>query len=62
MKIAKIDCDIKPIETKDYPTPANRPHYSLLNKRKIKEKFSIMIPNWKDSLCDCITRILNDKC
>ncbi len=57
MYMAKIDCDIKPIETKDYPTPANRPHYSLLNKRKIKEKFGIMIPNWKDSLDECLKTI-----
>ncbi len=57
MHKAKIDCDIKPIETKDYPTPANRPHYSLLNKRKIKEKFGIMIPNWKDSLDECLKTI-----
>jgi len=32
MRMAKIDCQINPIETKDYPTPALRPHYSLLNK------------------------------
>ena len=50
MKIAKIDCIINPIETKEYPTPATRPHYSLLNKSKIKEEFGIIIPYYKDSL------------
>ena len=50
MKMAKIDCNIYPIETKDYPTPASRPHYSLLNKGKIKKDFNIEIPFWKDSL------------
>ena len=39
VKMAKIECNIEPIETKDYPTPAKRPHYSLLNKSKIKTKF-----------------------
>ena len=34
MKMAKLDCNINPIETYQYPTPAQRPHYSLLNKQK----------------------------
>jgi dTDP-4-dehydrorhamnose reductase len=54
MKMAKIDCTINPIETKDYPTPAKRPHYSLLNKNKIKKQFNITIPFWKDSLDECL--------
>jgi dTDP-4-dehydrorhamnose reductase len=53
-----INCFVKPIETKDYPTPANRPHYSLLNKAKIKQGFDLTIPYWKDSLKDCLD-ILN---
>ena len=57
MKMAKLDCKINPIETKDYPTPAKRPHYSLLNKAKIKEKFNIEIPYWKDGLDDCLRRL-----
>ena len=54
MKMEKIDCKINPIETKEYPTPAKRPHYSLLNKSKIKEEFAIVIPYWKDSLDECL--------
>ncbi|WP_150464009.1 dTDP-4-dehydrorhamnose reductase [Francisella sp. XLW-1] len=61
MSIAKLDCQINPIETVDYPTPAKRPHYSVLNKSKIKFDFDIKILYWKDSLKDCITRILSDK-
>lgn len=57
MKMAKIDCKINPIETKEYPTPAKRPHYSLLNKSKIKEKFKIEIPYWKDSLSECLEKL-----
>lgn len=54
MTIAKIECSIKPIESKEYPTPAKRPYYSLLNKAKIKKEFNIVIPHWKDSLEDCL--------
>ena len=54
MKMAEIECKISPIETKDYPTPASRPHYSLLNKSKIKTTFNIDIPYWKDSLSECL--------
>lgn len=57
MRMAKIDCVINPIETKDYPTPASRPHYSLLNKAKIKKKFNISIPFWKDSLDECLRKL-----
>ena len=52
-----IDCRVNPIETKDYPTPAERPHYSLLNKAKIKHDFELEIPYWKDSLQKCIKRL-----
>jgi len=54
MRMAKLDCSINPIETKEYPTPAKRPHYSLLNKAKIKKEFGITIPYWKDSLNECL--------
>ena len=62
MKMAKLPCQINPIETHQYPTPAKRPHYSLLNKSKIKKEFNIIIPYWKDGLDDCILRLLNDEC
>ena len=45
---------VKPIETIDYPTPAKRPFYSVLNKTKIKNKFNANIPYWKDSLKNCL--------
>ena len=55
MSMAQLECEINPIETKAYPTPAKRPHYSLLNKAKIKEAFNISIPFWKESLDECLT-------
>ena len=54
MKMAKLDCKINPIETFQYPTPAKRPHFSLLNKSKIKSTFGIEIPYWKDGLDECL--------
>ncbi len=57
MKMAKLSCQINPIETWQYPTPAKRPHYSLLNKAKIKKDFDVTIPYWKDSLSACLTKL-----
>ncbi|PKQ68846.1 dTDP-4-dehydrorhamnose reductase [Labilibaculum manganireducens] len=57
MEIGMVDCLVKPIETKDYPTPAQRPHYSVMNKAKIKADFGIEVPYWRDSLKECISRI-----
>ena len=53
-QIKGIRCDLKAIETKDYPTPASRPHFSVLNKTKIKQTFGISIPHWRDSLEACL--------
>lgn len=52
-----MDCRVMPIETKDYPLPAQRPCYSVLNKSKIKDQFSIEIRHWKEALSECIKRI-----
>jgi len=61
MKIAKLTCKINPIETSQYPTPAQRPHYSLLNKSKIKNDYTIDIPYWKDSLEHCLRKMGENK-
>lgn len=53
-ELSDIECKVHPIETKEYPTPASRPYYSLLNKSKIKSSFNIEIPYWKDSLQACL--------
>jgi dTDP-4-dehydrorhamnose reductase len=57
MEISNIDCKVIPIETKDYPTQAIRPLYSVLDKSKIKSDFKVMIPHWRDSLTNCIKKI-----
>ena len=50
-------CKVNPIETKDDPTKAARPHYSVLNKTKIKQAFNITIPHWEASLKNCIKEL-----
>ena len=57
MKMAKLSCNINPIESIQYPTPATRPHYSVFNKAKIKKEFGVEIPYWKDSLIDCLKNL-----
>ena len=49
-EIREIDCQVNPIESSQYPTPAARPPFSVLNKQKIKDVFGIEIPHWRDSL------------
>jgi len=57
MELGSIDCKVRPIKTKDYPTPAKRPHFSVLNKTKIKKDFNIEIPYWRDSLDKCVEKL-----
>ncbi len=52
--IKEIDVRAKAIETKDYPTPAKRPPFSVLNKSKIKKTFGVEVPYWRDSLQKCL--------
>ncbi len=50
----KLDFNLSPIMTEDYPTPALRPRMSLLNKAKIKSALGIQIPHWMESLDKCL--------
>lgn len=47
-------CCLKPLHTDEYPTPAARPHYSVLDKTKIKQTYGVKVPHWIDSLRECI--------
>lgn len=60
-EMSNIPCKANAIETKEYPTPAERPHYSVLNKAKIKDELGVSIPYWKDSLKECLNKIEKDK-
>jgi dTDP-4-dehydrorhamnose reductase len=50
-------CSVNPIATAQYPTPARRPHYSLLDKNLIRSVYGIHIPGWQESLDICIARL-----
>ncbi|MBP5396567.1 MAG: dTDP-4-dehydrorhamnose reductase [Bacteroidales bacterium] len=51
-------CKVLPIVSSEYPTPVTRPHYSVLDKRKIKEELQIEIPHWEDALQRCLAKLL----
>jgi len=50
-------CEVVPIKTDEYPLPAPRPAYSILNKEKIKSQYKIRIPEWPESLSVCMQKI-----
>ena len=50
-------CHVRPLHTSEYPTPAKRPHYSVLDKTKIKRVYGIEIPYWEASLQACIAKL-----
>ena len=57
-RIAGItSCRVSPLHTEEYPAPANRPHYSVLDKTKIKATFGLDIPYWEESLEACIAKL-----
>jgi dTDP-4-dehydrorhamnose reductase len=59
MRIEGIDCNVKAIESKDFPAKANRPFYSVLNKAKIKNHYSVAVPYWEDSLRNMLNELKN---
>ncbi len=52
-----MHCRVRPVETEQYPLPARRPAYSVMNKAKIRSRLSIDIPHWKESLRNCISQL-----
>lgn len=50
-------CRLNPLHTDEYPTPAARPHYSVLDKTKIKQIYGVEVPHWMDSLRECMKMI-----
>ena len=57
MELGNAPCRVLPIESKDYPAKAARPHFSVLNKAKIKTIYKISISHWEASLRECMKRI-----
>lgn len=50
-------CDIQPCHSEEFPSKVKRPHFSVLDKSKIKETFCLSIPHWKESLKVCINEL-----
>jgi dTDP-4-dehydrorhamnose reductase len=53
-EMSGLSCVVLPIETSEYPTPARRPPYSVLNKTKWKMTFGQSIPHWREGLRECL--------
>lgn len=56
-RIAGKDVKVTPIRTEDYPTPASRPSYSILDRTRIKATYGIEIPHWEEALADCLRQL-----
>ena len=56
-EISEINCIVNPVLSDQFSTPAKRPHFSVLNKSKIRDNFGIEIPYWRDSLKECILKL-----
>lgn len=54
------DCKVSPLHTYEYPAKANRPHYSVLDKTRIKKTYGVEVPYWVDSLQECVEKLLTD--
>lgn len=50
-------CDIQPCHSDEFPSKVKRPHFSVLDKTKLKSAFNIKVPYWKDSLIKCINEL-----
>ena len=60
LRTAHPACTIVPIPTADYPTPAARPAYSVLDKTRIRQAYGVSIPRWQDSLDRCLQHLLSN--
>jgi dTDP-4-dehydrorhamnose reductase len=59
-ELGNFDCEVSGISSSNYPTPAKRPQYSLLDKTKIKDTFGVVVPNYKESLSACMKLLGNE--
>ena len=56
-KIKGLKVKVKPIPTSQYPTPAKRPMYSVMDTSKLKEQFNVEVPDWEEALIVCLQKI-----
>lgn len=62
IRLSNMETEVMPIKTSEYPTPARRPYWSVMDLRKIKSTFQTEIPHWLHSLKSCFSNIENQKC
>ncbi len=55
--LTKSSCRVLPIPSSQYPTPARRPRFSLLDTSKIQSVYKISIPHWRESLVKCLENL-----
>ncbi len=55
---AGLTCEVNPIQTADFPTPAKRPSYSVLDTNKIEKDLGIQIPHWETALQICYQELI----
>ena len=55
---SKISIKVNPIPASSYPTPATRPHFSVIDKSKFSNTFNVEIPYWQESLVKCLKALL----
>jgi dTDP-4-dehydrorhamnose reductase len=53
-EISGSNCVVHPIPSSQYPTPAKRPAYSVMDIAKIENRFKLTIPEWRESLENCM--------
>ena len=58
--LAGLDCQLTAINSDQFPTPAKRPAYSVLNTQKIEKDLNLHIPHWELALSDCILQLKNN--
>jgi dTDP-4-dehydrorhamnose reductase len=56
-KLASVSCKVNPVSSDKFPTKAKRPKFSVLDTTRVRESFGIGIPNWRDSLKECISQL-----
>ena len=59
-KLSGNTCDINPCYSEEFPSPVKRPHFSVLDKSKLKSTFGIRVPYWTDSLKKCIKQLADN--
>ncbi|HRF39348.1 MAG TPA: sugar nucleotide-binding protein, partial [Saprospiraceae bacterium] len=57
-EVSGSDCIVKPIPTSQYPTPARRPAFSVLDTQKVQDVYGVEMKNWKESLKVCLRNLL----